>query len=112
VRAVSGEKTAFAYSDDISEASLLDAARTVRSIASAGGHRRVKTGAPRIKVAPSRSLYAGLDPITTMDSTSKVALLEKVERLAKAKDKRISAPRVGRSPKSHHASNNDHVGIR
>ena len=33
VRAVSGEKTAFAYSDDISEASLLDAARTVRSIA-------------------------------------------------------------------------------
>src|SRR5690606_21564760 len=32
VRAVSGEKTAFAYSDDISEASLLDAARTVRSI--------------------------------------------------------------------------------
>ena len=35
VRAVSGEKTAFAYSDDISEASLLDAARTVRSISSA-----------------------------------------------------------------------------
>ena len=35
VRAVSGEKTAFAYSDDISEASLLDAARTVRSIAAA-----------------------------------------------------------------------------
>jgi TldD protein len=31
VRAVSGEKTAFAYSDDISEASLLDAARTVRT---------------------------------------------------------------------------------
>ena len=35
VRAVSGEKTAFAYSDDISEASLLDAARTVRTIAAA-----------------------------------------------------------------------------
>src|SRR5450759_4898421 len=35
VRAVSGEKTAFAYSDDISEASLLDAARTVRTISSA-----------------------------------------------------------------------------
>src|SRR5450759_2703516 len=31
VRAVSGEKTAFAYSDDISLASLLDAARPVRS---------------------------------------------------------------------------------
>src|SRR5215204_7185577 len=42
VRAVSGEKTAFAYSDDISEASLLDAARTVRSIAASGQSRRVK----------------------------------------------------------------------
>ncbi|MFY8118898.1 MAG: PmbA/TldA family metallopeptidase, partial [Roseateles sp.] len=35
VRAVAGEKTAFAYSDDISEAALLDAARTVRAIAAA-----------------------------------------------------------------------------
>ena len=35
VRAVAGEKTAFAYSDDLSEASLLDAARTVRTIAAA-----------------------------------------------------------------------------
>src|SRR6201985_1417516 len=42
VRAVSGEKTPFAYSDDISEASLLDAARTVRSISSAGKSARVK----------------------------------------------------------------------
>src|SRR5690606_27055907 len=36
VRAVSGEKTAFAYSDDISLASLMDAAATVRSISAAG----------------------------------------------------------------------------
>jgi TldD protein len=89
VRAVSGEKTAFAYSDDISEASLLDAARTVRTIASAGGSRRIKAEPRRVKVAASRSLYAGLDPITTLGSTDKVALLEKVERLAKAKDRRI-----------------------
>jgi len=40
---VSGEKTAFAYSDDISEASLLDAARTVRTISSAAKSARVKT---------------------------------------------------------------------
>ena len=46
VRAVAGEKTAFAYSDDISEDSLLDAARTVRSIAAAGQSRRVKLAAP------------------------------------------------------------------
>src|ERR1700712_3509264 len=79
VRAVSGEKTAFAYSDDISEASLLDAARTVRSIASASRAGKVKV--PSRKVASSRSLYNGVDPISTLDSTAKVKLLEKVEQL-------------------------------
>src|SRR5438105_12307227 len=79
VRALAGEKTAFAYSDDISEASLLDAARTVRSIAAAGRGARRKIAAT--KVAHSRSLYQGLDPIGSLDSTSKVQLLEKVERL-------------------------------
>ena len=87
VRAVSGEKTAFAYSDDISEASLLDAARTVRSISGAGKAGRVKT--PSRKIASSRSLYADLDPIASLGSTAKVKLLEKVEKLAKAKDPRI-----------------------
>jgi TldD protein len=87
VRAVSGEKTAFAYSDDISEASLLDAARTVRSISAAGKVGRVKT--PTRKVAASRSLYRDLDPIASLGSTAKVKLLEKVEKLAKAKDPRI-----------------------
>lgn len=87
VRAVSGEKTAFAYSDDISEASLLDAARTVRSIAAAGKSARVK--AAERKIAGSRSLYPGADPIATLDSTAKVALLEKVEKLARAKDPRV-----------------------
>ncbi|WP_332813709.1 metalloprotease TldD [Ramlibacter sp.] len=87
VRAVSGEKTAFAYSDDISEASLLDAARTVRSISSAARSGRAKV-APR-KVASSRSLYPAVDPISTLDSTAKVHLLERVEQLARAKDPRI-----------------------
>ena len=53
VRAVSGEKTAFAYSDDISEASLLDAARTVRSISSAGRAGKVKTAPRKIASSPS-----------------------------------------------------------
>lgn len=87
VRAVSGEKTAFAYSDDISEASLLDAARTVRSIAAAGKSARVK--AAERKIAGSRTLYPGADPIASLDSTAKVALLEKVEKLARAKDPRV-----------------------
>ena len=87
VRAVSGEKTAFAYSDDISEASLLDAARTVRSIAAVARSARVKTASK--KIAGSRQLYSGTDPISTLDSTTKVALLGKVEKLARAKDPRV-----------------------
>ncbi len=87
VRAVSGEKTAFAYSDDLSWTALLDAAHSVRAIGAQGQSLKAKVGAR--KVAKSRSLYAGLDPIATLDSTEKVALLEKVERLAKAKDPRV-----------------------
>src|SRR5947209_8320034 len=88
VRAVAGEKTAFAYSDDISEAALMDAAHTVRTIAASGQSRKVKVGTPQ-KVAGSRLLYAPMDPIATLDSTQKVALLEKVEKMARAKDPRI-----------------------
>jgi TldD protein len=87
VRAVSGEKTAFAYSDDISWDSLLDAAQTVRTIGAAGGHKSAKSSTK--KIASARKLYCGVDPISTLDSTTKVKLLEKVEKLARAKDKRI-----------------------
>jgi TldD protein len=93
VRAVSGEKTAFAYSDDISEASLLDAARTVRSISAASQSRRARV--PAKKVVSSRSLYGGVDPISTLDSTAKVKLLEKVEKLARAKDPRVAQVMAG-----------------
>ena len=87
VRAVAGEKTAFAYSDDISEASLMDAATTVRAIATAAQNKRTKV--PARRVSASRSLYPSLDPMSTLDSTAKVKLLEKVEKLARAKDPRV-----------------------
>ena len=87
VRAVSGEKTAFAYSDDISMASLMDAAHTVRSIATAG--LSASTKVPARVIAPSRSLYMGVDPIGSLDSTAKVELLERLEKQARAKDPRV-----------------------
>jgi len=94
VRAVSGEKTAFAYSDDISLASLMDAAGTVRSIAAAGraGRQRV---AGRKKIAHSRSLYPEVDPIASMDSTAKVQLLERAEQRARAQDPRVAQVMAG-----------------
>ena len=93
VRAVSGEKTAFAYSDDISEASLLDAARTVRAISAAAKNAKVKANAT--KVSKSRTLYQDLDPISTLNSTAKVGLLGKVETLARAKDPRVAQVMAG-----------------
>jgi TldD protein len=93
VRAVAGEKTAFAYSDDISEASLMDAALTVRAIAQAEQNRKAKV--PARKLASIRSLYPSLDPMGTLNSTDKVQLLEKVEQLARAKDPRVKQVMAG-----------------
>ncbi|MDB5727038.1 MAG: tldD [Noviherbaspirillum sp.] len=87
VRAVSGDKTAFSYSDEISERALLEAAAATRTIA--------RQGAGRIKVASSihpvggRALYLPNDPLASLDATEKVKLLEKVERIARAKDPRV-----------------------
>ncbi len=95
VRAVSGEKTAFAYSDDISWASLLDAAQTVRTIGASNYTKNspvagVKSASNALKkIASARKLYGATDPISTLDSTTKVKLLERVEKLARSKDKRI-----------------------
>ena len=87
VRAVTGAKTAFAYGDDISAASLNDAAHSVRAISTAARSDRIKL--PRRTVAKSRRLYDSLDPIGSLDSTAKVTLLERVEQMARAVDPRI-----------------------
>ncbi len=95
VRAVSGDKTAFAYSDDLSEQALLDAAAATRTIARRGAGR-VKV-ASQIKPGAARALYLPNDPVMSLDATAKVQLLEKVERLARAKDPRIVQVMAGLS---------------
>jgi len=88
VRAVSGEKTAFAYSDEISFDALQDAAKATRAIAAAGQTRRVKSNAASSpKVVP---LYGDVDPIASLPSNDKVALLEKLEKKCRALDPRIT----------------------
>jgi len=86
VRAVSGERTAFAYSDTLSPEALLSSARAVRSIARRGaGQTKVTTGEP----APGLRLYEPIDPLSTLGAPDKVALLERIERMARARDPRI-----------------------
>jgi len=87
VRAVSGDKTAFAYSDQIGLDALLSAARATRTIARSGSGK-VKVGVPRAGTE-GRNLYRGDDPIGSLDAQAKVDLLHRVERLARARDPRI-----------------------
>jgi TldD protein len=88
VRAVSGEKTAFAYSDDIAIAPLLDAAHSVRAIARSG-----RSAKHKVKTAMTHqsglALYASMNPIPSLDSASKVKLLERLEQFARARDPRV-----------------------
>src|SRR5260221_8592781 len=86
VRAIAGEKTAFAYSDEISFNALQDAARATRAIGSAGGSKTkkiaVKSRAPR--------RYEPLDPLASLDSDRKIKLLERLEQLCRALDPRLT----------------------
>ncbi|MEY4212834.1 MAG: metalloprotease TldD [Burkholderiaceae bacterium] len=87
VRAVSGDKTAFAYSDDISLDALRSAAQATRTIARRGSGR-VKV-ASAMKGSGGHALYGRDDPIIGMEAAAKVALLERVEKMARARDPRI-----------------------
>ncbi len=93
VRAVSGEKTAFAYSDDISISALTSAAEATRAIARQGGEGRAVI-ARRDSV---RTLYSSQDPLASLGDADKVALLEKLERRARAMDPRVSQVMAGLS---------------
>ncbi|EFP65408.1 protease TldD [Ralstonia pickettii] len=88
VRAVSGDRTAFAYSDDISLPALMQAAAATRTIGKAGAGR-VKVASSLASTPGSHSLYAPNDPLDSMTASEKVALLERIEKLARAKDPRV-----------------------
>ena len=86
VRAISGEKTAFAYSDDISSRALTDAATAVRAIAAAGQSGKL----PHLRHgAAGRALYVPHDPIASLPAEAKVKLLERLEGFARALDPRV-----------------------
>ena len=86
VRAISGEKTAFAYSDEISYSALQDAARATRAIGNSGGAAKTKVTAKNR--APQR--YRPIDPLASLDSDQKIRLLEKLEQTCRAIDPRVT----------------------
>jgi TldD protein len=85
VRALSGEKTGFAYSDEIVLPALTEASRAARAIAVQGGERRVNAWRER----SGHRLYLPADPLVTLSDTDKVAWLERVDREARRIDPRV-----------------------
>ncbi|MFQ8719366.1 MAG: PmbA/TldA family metallopeptidase, partial [Enterobacter hormaechei] len=85
VRAVSGEKTGFAYADQISLAALEQSAQAARTIVRDTGDGRVKT----LGEVQHAALYTSIDPLQSMSREEKLDILRRVDKVARAADKRV-----------------------
>ncbi|MGV8921865.1 MAG: metalloprotease TldD [Thermomonas sp.] len=93
VRAISGEKTGFAYSDDLDARALIAATQSAKAIARDGNAH-----APHALVASgARALYPAQDPIDAMGNEAKVAALRRVDGLLRSLDSRVQQVMVGLS---------------
>ncbi len=88
VRAISGEKTGFAYSDDISPAALKKAADAAKGIANAEKSARVQVFDGK-SMQQSPALYQANDPLASLPQEQKITLLHEVEAHARSVDKRV-----------------------
>jgi TldD protein len=85
VRAMAGEKTGFAYSDDLVLPALMQASEAAGAIARSGDAGRVQIASPR----RGHSLYAPIDPIAGMADADKVELLQSIDRQTRKLDSRV-----------------------
>ncbi|HEI6849937.1 TPA: metalloprotease TldD [Yersinia enterocolitica] len=85
VRAVSGEKTGFAYADQITLNALQQSAHAARSIVRDTGNGKVHT----LGEIRHQALYPLLDPLQSLSREDKIALLHRVDKVARAADKRV-----------------------
>ena len=92
-RAISGEKTGFAYSDDLDAAALIASAQSARAIARDG---RQHAGQALAR-SSGRQLYPALDPVDAFANEAKVALLRRVDALVRTLDPRVQQVMVSLS---------------
>ncbi len=85
LRAISGEKSGFAYTEEPTLENLLEAAASARAIARAGQSGRIAVGSPGA-VAP---LYPVDDPISSLPDEAKIELLHCLDAAARAADPRV-----------------------
>lgn len=84
LRGVSGEATGFAHANDISAAAIARAGETLQLLDPATGTR----AAPPMRT--NRHLYTDASPLDLVPFAEKVALLEKIDAVARAKDPRVA----------------------
>lgn len=80
IRAVSGEKTGFAYSDQISLKAIKEAADAAKSIVKSGQEKQLKLIMP----IPSKLIYGESDPLISLSRDKKIALLKQVDQFTRA----------------------------
>lgn len=85
VRAMSGEKTGFAYSDDIVMPALQEAAEAARSISKRGGHHAIKVW----QRPAGHELYLPVNPLTSLSENEKIRLLQEADAFARQLDPRV-----------------------
>jgi TldD protein len=85
VRVLHGEKTGFAYADDILLPALTQAANTASSIVNSGQNRSVKSWQRQ----PGQHLYLPNNPLNSWDEQQKVAFLHKLNAYLQQLDNRI-----------------------
>jgi len=85
VRAVSGEKTGFAYSDELALPALQNAAKAARAITRQGQNRDVSIA----RTVDAPALYAAVDPLTSMRTEDKLGLLKRLDERIRSADPRV-----------------------
>lgn len=85
VRAISGEKTGFAYADQISLLALEQSAQAARTIVRDSGDGKVQT----LGAVEHSPLYTSVDPLQSMSREEKLDILRRVDKVAREADKRV-----------------------
>jgi len=86
LRSVSGEKTAFAYSENLDPKAILAATDVVKALGEAGQNKSEKLTWSQ---PTTSALYRDLDPIAAMSDATKIAILEQVDTVARSHDSRV-----------------------
>lgn len=85
MRAISGEKTGFAYADQISLLALEQSAQAARTIVRDSGDGKVQT----LGAVEHSPLYTSVDPLQSMSREEKLDILRRVDKVAREADKRV-----------------------